>query len=343
MGITPQGRSLKRKPKVTSHEVAALAGVSRSAVSRTYTSGASVSVRTREKVMAAAKRLGYRPNALARSLIVRRTQLIGLVMAEWENPFYTRMLRLFSERIQTEGYQLLLLTSDSEALADDAIRRLLQYQVDGVIVVSARPSAGAAEECAQAGTPLVLVNREIAGAHASSVTCDNRQIGRDIVSPALKAGYKRLALVRGDRAVITGVERTKAIRRAVAAVKGARIVADVTDCFGYDEGRGVIRELWRAALRPDVVICSSDLTAFGVLDGARNDLKISVPDKLGVVGLGDIPQSSWSAYLLTTVHLPIEEMIDLAVNDLLARIENPSQAPCSMVARARVIHRQSTR
>lgn len=337
------GRILNKKPTVTSHEVAALAGVSRSAVSRTFTSGASVSARTREKVVAAANKLGYRPNALARSLIVRRTQLIGLVMAEWENPFYTGMLRLFTERLQAEGYQLLLLTADSEADADDAIRRLLQYQIDGVIVVSAKPSAVAVEECVRTGTPLVLVNRQIAAVHASSVTCDNRRIGRDIVAPALKAGYKRLALVRGDPSVVTGVERTKAIRRAVAAARGARIVADVSHCFGYDQGRQLISELWKSEARPDVVICSSDLTALGVLDGARSDLGIDVPGKLGVVGLGDIPQASWSAYLLTTVHLPIEEMIDLAVNDLLARLADPGRPPRSMVANARVVRRQSTR
>ena len=320
-----------------------MAGVSRSAVSRTYTSGASVSARTREKVVAAAAKLGYRPNALARSLIVRRTHLIGLVMAEWENPFYTRMLRLFTERLQAEGYQLLLLTSDSEANADDAISRLLQYQVDGMIVVSARPSPVASEECVRAGTPLVLVNRQIAASHASSVTCDNRQIGRDIVAPVLKAGYKRLALVQGDPTAVTGVERTKAIRRAVAASRGARIVAEVNGCFGYDPGRRLVQDLYKSNARPDVIICSSDLTALGVLDGARSDLGIDVPAKLGVVGLGDIPQASWTAYLLTTVHLPIEEMIDLAVKDLLARLVDPRRAPRSMVASAQLVRRQSTR
>lgn len=264
-------------------------------------------------------------------------------MAEWENPFYTRMLRLFTERLQAEGYQLLLLTSDSEANADESIRRLLQYQVDGVIVVSARPSTVAAEECVRAHTPLVLVNRQIAAAHASSVTCDNRQIGRNIVAAALKAGYKRLALVQGDPAAITSVERTKAIRRAVSAAKGARIVAEVSDCFGYDQGRRLVRDLCKSDARPDVIVCSSDLTALGVLDGARSDLGIDVPANLGVVGLGDIPQAGWSAYLLTTVHLPIEEMIDLAVKDLLARLADPRRAPCSMVAKAQLVRRQSTR
>lgn len=334
---------VKKKSKVTSREVAALAGVSRSAVSRTYTPGASVSARTRAKVLAAAEQLGYRPNALARSLIAQRTQLIGLVMAEWENPFYTRMLRLFGERLQAEGYQLLLLTSDTEADADSAVRRLLQYQVDGVIVVSARPSAAAAEECMRAGTPLVLVNRETAGRRASSVTCDNRQIGHDLVALLVAAGYRRFALVRGDPEVVTGVERTEAIRASLAQTPRARVVADVTGCFGYDAGRRAIAGLWGARERPDAAICSSDLTALGVLDGARTDLGIRVPEEFGVVGLGDIPQAGWSAYELTTVHLPIEEMIDLAVRDLLARLANPGRRPRPMVAQAAIVRRGSTR
>jgi DNA-binding LacI/PurR family transcriptional regulator len=334
---------VKQQSKVTSHEVAALAGVSRSAVSRTFTPGASVAPRTRARVMAAATKLGYRPNALARSLIVRRTHLIGLVMAEWENPFYTRMLRLFSERLQVEGYQVVLLTSGSEADADNAVRRLLQYQVDGVILVSARPSAAAASECARARTPLVLVNREIAARRASSVTCDNAQIGRDLAALVTGAGYRRIAIVQGDPTAVTSVERTTALREAVAAVRGARIVAHVTGTFGYDPGRAAIAGLWRGRERPDAVICSSDLTALGVLDGARTDLGLAVPAELGVVGLGDIPQAGWSAYSLTTVHLPIEEMIDLATNDLLARLEDPDRRPRPMTAIASVVRRGSIR
>jgi len=335
---------VKKQPaKITSHEVAAEAGVSRSAVSRTFTPGASVAPRTREKILAAANKLGYRPNALARSLIVRRTQLIGLVMAEWENPFYTRMLRLFSERLQDEGYQLVLLTSNTEADADKAVRRLMQYQVDGVIVVSARPSAAAAKECAANGTPLVLVNRQTAGRRTSSVTCDNRRIGEDIVALLAGAGYRRFALLRGDPTAITGADRTDAIRAAVAKIRGARIVADLINTFGYDEGRRAIRDLWQQPERPDAIICSSDLTGLGVLDGARTDLRIDVPDELGVVGLGDIPQSGWTAYQLTTVHLPIDEMIDLAVKDVLARIADPDRSPRPMVANARIVGRASTR
>jgi DNA-binding LacI/PurR family transcriptional regulator len=334
---------LSRQNKVTSHEVAALAGVSRSAVSRTFTPGASVSSKTREKVLSAAAKLGYRPNALARSLIVRSTHMIGLVMSGWENPFYTRMLRQLSERFQREGYQLLLLTSRSAADVDDVMRRLLQYQVDGVLVVSAKPSAEVAEECAKTGTPLVLINRQSPTLSASSVICDNAQIGIDVLHALVDAGYRRLALVRGDAQVLAGIERTNAIRTAIQDFDDARVVADLTDCLGYDAGRRAVDKLWHSPDPPDAVVCSSDPTALGFLDGARLDLKIEVPRQLAIVGVGDIPQAAWGAHRLTTVHLPVDEMIDLAAGDLLARLQDPDLPPSVMVAKARLVVRATVR
>ena len=293
--------------------------------------------------MEAASLLGYRPNALARSLIVQRTNLIGLVMVEWENPFYTTMLRQFSERFQAEGFQLMLLTSHSEADVDEAVRQLLQYQVDGMLVVSAKPSPELTAECRRSETPLVLINRHAAGRPASSVTCDNAQVGRDIVQLLVKAGYQHFAMVRGDPAVQAGLERTRAIESMVAGSKTASIVADVTGCLGYEAGRREIARLWQQPVRPDAVICSSDPTALGVLDGARYDLGINIADELAVIGVGDIPQASWGAYRLTTVHLPIDEMIDLAVRDLLDHLEDPDLPVQPLQVKGRIIERDTVR
>jgi DNA-binding LacI/PurR family transcriptional regulator len=334
---------LKKSSRATSEEVAQLAGVSRSAVSRTFTPGASVSAKTRDKVLAAASQLGYLPNALARSLIIRRTNLVGLVMAEWKNPFYTDILHQFSERFQAEGYQLLLLSSLTEADVDDAVRRLLQYQVDGLLVVSAKPSNELSEECARTNTPLVLVNRHSPRGLASSVTCDNAQVGRDIVRLLLDRSYRRLAIVRGDPKVLVGIERTTAMVKEMGGAVNAKVVADVLGCLGYNAGRKAIADLWRSPDPPDAVVCSSDPTALGVLDGARLDLGINVPEELAVIGLGDIPEASWGSYRLSTVHLPVDEMIDLAANDLLNRLKDDSLGPQAWVATARMVNRDSVR
>ncbi len=332
-----------RPSKVTSHQVAAFAGVSRSAVSRTFTPGASVSDATREKVLAAAAHLGYRPNVLASSLSTQKTRMIGMVMGEWDNPYYARMLRQFSERLQAESYHLLLLTSTAETDVDDSIRRLSQYQVDGVLAVSAIPSSNAINECVHSGTPMVLVSNSSPTRVVSSVNCDDAQVGRDTAKLLVDAGYERIAVVRGDPELQSNVERTKAIVATLKASGRAMVVADVTGCFGYNSGRRKIAELWQSDCRPDALICSSDATALGMLDGARLDLSIDVPNDMAIVGFGDTPQSEWEAYRLTSVRLPIEEMINLAVDDLLASIENPERKSHTIVTNARIVKRSTVR
>jgi hypothetical protein len=162
---TPPGRPRRKRaasaapnPRgVTSHDVASLAGVSRSAVSRSFTPEASVSEKTRRKVMAAAQKLGYQPNVIARSLITRQSRLIGLVMGEWENPFYTTMLRDFTEKLGGRDYQLMLLASRTPADVEAAMRMLMRYRVDGIVFVSASPTPESAADYVRTGGRLVLV------------------------------------------------------------------------------------------------------------------------------------------------------------------------------------------
>jgi DNA-binding LacI/PurR family transcriptional regulator len=332
-----------KKGKVTSHEVAALAGVSRSAVSRTFTPGASVSDKTREKVLDAAAKLGYRPNVIARSLIMRRSHLIGLIMADWENPFYTTMLRDFSAKLQDRNYQVVLLTSTDRQQVDDLIRMLMQYQVEGIIVVSALPSVEVAAESLRSGTPIVLVNREPKGRPVSSVTCDNEKIGEDLADLLIDRGYQRIALVRGDPSIRTGVQRTDAIKRSLRQKGQGRIIADVVQRFGYDAGRQTARELFKLDETPDAIVCSSDLTAFGVLDGVRHDLSLAVPDEVAVIGFGDSPAASWQSNRLTSVQLPIEAMIDASIDALLTQLEADRGEPISAVLQAGIVQRSTVR
>jgi DNA-binding LacI/PurR family transcriptional regulator len=302
---------------VTSHEVAKLAGVSRAAVSRAFTPHASIAEATRKRVMEAAVRLGYRPNVLARSLITRKSNMIGMIMADWENPSYTAVLRGFNERLQQRGYEVMLLTSRQQLSIDSAIRRLLQYQVAGIVLVSALPSAQATEECARAGVHVVVVNRDTDDLRATSVVCDHDRLGRRMAEAVVKAGYSRCALLRGDPGVASGIVRTAAFKAALARLGTGCVVADRVNAMGYDAGRAAIRELMSLATPPDVILCSSDLTAIGVVDGARIDLGVAIPRNLGVIGFGDSPAASWAAYDLATVRLPIDAMIESAVAAVL--------------------------
>lgn len=143
------------KTQATSLDVARLAGVSQSAVSRCFTAGASVSEAMRNKVQEAARKLGYQPNAHARSLITGRSRIIGLVLSHIENLFYPAVLEQLAQRLQQDGYHLLIFISDGHN-ADDLVGEILQYKVDGIVLGATTLSSALAQRCADASIPVVL-------------------------------------------------------------------------------------------------------------------------------------------------------------------------------------------
>jgi LacI family transcriptional regulator len=287
-------------------------------VSRTFTPDASVSEKTRRKVLAAAGKLGYQPNVIARSLITRQSRLIGLIMGEWENPFYTTMLRGFTEQLGARDYRVMLLASRSPADVDAAMRMLMQYRVDGMVLVSASPGEAAADEYLRTGGRLVLINREPERMPATGIACDNPRVGRELAERMLAAGYQRFALLRGDPTMKFGLQRALAFRGAIEASGRGRIVVERSGASNYAAGRAFGVEMMSLAARPDALVCATDVVAIGVLDGLRLDCKVAVPDAVGVVGFGDIPAAAWASHDLATVRLPIERMIDESVRALFA-------------------------
>ena len=148
------------KDKVTSQQVADLAGVSQSAVSRVYTSGASASKKTIDKVHKAAAELNYRPNVLARAMVSGKSRIIGLVVAYLENQFYPTAIEKLSTQLQEKGYHVLIfMASKTAGNIDSVVEEILDYQVDGIIAASVALSSKLADRCHSAGVPVVLFNR----------------------------------------------------------------------------------------------------------------------------------------------------------------------------------------
>ncbi|MFN7191680.1 MAG: LacI family DNA-binding transcriptional regulator, partial [Rhodospirillales bacterium] len=146
--------------KVTSVEVARLAGVSQSAVSRVFTPGASASAKTAAKVRKAAEQLGYRPNVLARAMMTGRSRIVGVVVAYLENQFYPMALELLSRALQDRGYHILVfMAGNSTDKIAEVMAELLDYQVDGIITASVAMSNDLAARCSAAGIPVVMFKR----------------------------------------------------------------------------------------------------------------------------------------------------------------------------------------
>ena len=331
------------RPNVTSLHVARLAQVSQSAVSRTYTPGASVSSATRERVLDAAQKLGYRPNAIARSLITKRSRIIGVVMSRLDNQFYPLVLEKLSKRLREDGLHVLLFISDGGE-SDDVLAEILQYQVDGIVMASTELSSALARDCANAGSPVVLFNRITRqAAHephpASAVTSDNEAGARMMARHLVAGGHKRIAYIAGTEQSSTNVDRERGFREELALL-GKRIHARAVGHYSFEAAKLAARELFsNPADRPDAVFVGSDHMALAVMDVLRMELGLRIPEDVSVAGFDNVPQAAWGAYQLTTVEQPVDLMIEATATMLREQLEDGIKPhavtmPCALVRRA---------
>lgn len=334
------------RSNATAQAVAELAKVSQSAVSRAFTPGASVSEDTRARVLTAAKTLGYRPNALARSLITRRSHIIALVMGYLENQFYPLVIEKLSQKLQRQGYHVLMFITDLDEETDGVLTEILQYQVDAVVMASAMLSADLARQCANTGVPVVMFNRvpqthSFASHGTSSVTSDNRRGGRMVADLLLSRGYRRIAFLAGLENSSTNLERERGFTEALADA-GAQVFGRAVGHYDFERAQQATRELFAGDEKPDALFAANDHMAIAAMDVLRQELKLRVPEDVGVVGFDDVPQAAWGAYRLSTVVQSVEEMVDATV-DLLHEQMREDSEPRNVVIPCRVVERATVR
>ena len=332
------------KSAATAQDVARLAQVSQSAVSRSFTPGASVSEDTRAKVMDAAKALGYRPNALARSLITRRSRIIALVMSYLENQFYPLVIEKLSQKLQKQGYHVLMFISDQDD-TDDVLADILQYQVDGIVMASTTLSPALARSCRDTGVPVVLFNRvpdmsAQARHSSSSVTSDNYHGGRMVAQLLLERGHRKLAFLAGLENSSTSIERERGFVDGLQA-SGLALHSREVGYYSFERAQQAARALVAGVDRPDAVFVANDHMAIAALDVWRQELSLRIPQDLSVVGFDDVPQAAWGAYHLTTVVQSVPDMVAATVELLHQQMANelPPRnvvVPCQLIERATV-------
>ncbi|WP_322060168.1 LacI family DNA-binding transcriptional regulator [Paraburkholderia sp. J63] len=332
---------MKTAPRA--QDVAALAQVSQSAVSRTFTPGASVSEETRRKVLAAAKKLGYRPNALARSLITRRSRIVALVMSYLENQFYPLVIEKLSQRLQKAGYHVLMFIAEVDEEADGVLAEILDYQVEGIIIASANLSPRLANSCADLGVPVVQFNRVMeqrgrGRSKISSVTSANEAGGRMAARLLVERGYRRIALIAGLENASTSIERERGFTDELAALE-MRLWNREVGHYDFRRAQEATQRLFAGDERPDALFVANDHMAIAALDVLRHELNLKVPEDVGVIGFDDVPQAAWGAYRLTTVRQDLEPMIDATVALLCQQMTGELRpadivVPCALVERA---------
>jgi len=308
--------------RATAQQVAEAAGVSISAVSRTFTKDASVSPRMRARVLAAAEALGYRPNRLARGLMTGRTELVGLVSTHFANPAFMDVFGLFARELQRRGLRPLIANLVEDGGADSALDMMLQYSVDAVLIATSAPPEGFAESCASAGLPVVHVfGRAGPETAVPAVTVDNAAGGRLAAEAMLARGLTRLAFLGGAATDSSSIDRAAGFAERLAAAGLQPVAVEFAGDYSHEHGRRGTHALLDRH-RPQAVFCGDDILALGALDACR-ERGLAVPGEIGIVGFDDMPLAAWAGYRLTTIRQPMAEMVRHAIDQIAARLADP--------------------
>ncbi len=326
---------------VTSNDVARHANVSQATVSRVFSNTAQVKPETVDQVLKAADELGYRPNAIARSLTSSKTDMIAVVSVNFDNPFYQTLLIKMSHMITSMGKKMMFIQSPFEQALDDILYQVMEYQVDGIIVLSAALSSKMAYEFARVRTPLVVFNKHFDGRNYFSVCSDNIDAGHLVAEHLVQKGYKSFGFISGDL-----LKQTSEFR-----FRGYTEYLDkhgFTDCtvaagdYSYRSGYEALLSMRQKGALPEAVFCVNDLMALGAMDAARQELGLSIPKDIAFVGFDDLEQCRWRAYQLTSVQQPIDEMIEYTKNYLSKKFENADTSGGYMLLKCKLNPRASS-
>ncbi len=329
--------------RTTSADVARLAGVSQSAVSRVFTDGASASAKTSAKVKEAAARLGYRPNRLARSLLTGKSYMVGLVVAYLDNYFYPEVLEKLSKALQQQGYHVLMfMAAQTAENIDDVVEEILEYQVDAIVTASVALSSELADRCQSAGIPIVQFNRVQEQSRFSSVTTDNHRGGRQIACHLIEQGYHRFGYIAGWEGASTQRDREAGFRAALCE-NGFDLSFRAVGNFRTEQAYEAAKLLVSSPDRPDAVFVANDAMALVVMDVVRHEAGLRVPDDMAIVGYDDIPPAGWPSYDLTSFSQPADEMVENTVNLLMHHIGSEETEPRQIIVSGKLKVRSSSK
>lgn len=329
--------------KITAQDVAREAGVSQPTVSRVFTPGITVSKAMEDKVRAAAARLGYRPNTLARSLITGQSMTIGLIVAYFDNPFYVEALERLSLTLKARGYNIMVFMAANHAAdVDKVVDDLLSHQVDGIILASVSMSSALTERLLEEGVPLILFNRGHSNRALSAVTSANHAGGRKVADYLVETGHQRIAHIAGWQGASTGRDRQQGFVEGLAD-HGLTPHAVMDGLFSRETAAAAARALFAEAPPPDAVFVGNDHMAFAVIEVFRGELGLSIGEEISVVGYDDLAMAAWPSFDLTSVRQPANRMVEAAVTQLIDQIEGKATCPQQIEIDGPLIVRGSTR
>jgi DNA-binding LacI/PurR family transcriptional regulator len=326
------------KPTIT--DVARRAGVSKSLVSLVMRGADHVSPERRQAVNKAAAELGYRPNAMARSLVQRRTHLVGVMVSDLHNPFFADVVAGIQEQAARTGYKVLVNSGNRAAAREaDAMETLLQLRADGIIlgspVLDDEVIGRASRE-----VPIVLVGREAHGPAVDSVTNDDRAGAEVAVEHCVSLGHRRIAHIDGGHGAGAPARR-HGYEAAMKRLGLGDLVSVVSGTYTEEGGHTGCLLLLAQKPRPTAIFAANDLAAIGALN-AIEESGLKVPDDVSLVGYDNTSLAALRHISLTTIHQPRLEMGQLALSTLLERVDQDREEPRRVILSPSLVVRAST-
>ena len=318
-GSLPPG---KGKPNLTIKDVAKAAGVSYATVSRAMNRSKEISPRTREHILKVAEEIGYRPNAIARSLVNKRSCTIALIVPDISYSFFSEIALAAEDEVNNQGYSMFLCNSRWDVENERRLLATVQENcVDGIILHLASSDVGHIQNL---GIPLVLL-----GCHYdqdfSYVEVNNRNGGREGTQCLIDSGYRRIACLTGMRSFLPYDERS---RGYIDALQQASMPLDETiichDLDGVEPGYALAQSMLRTPNPPDAFFCSNDLIAMGVWQCVV-DMGLKIPEQVGICGFDDSDIARLPQIQMTSVAQPVREIGQKAASILFEAIHDQQE------------------
>lgn len=331
---------------ITIKNIARLAGVSVSTVSRAMNNTFDVGAETRERILRLAAEHGYRANSVARGLVTQKLYTIGLIVPDISNPFFSEIAVGVERRARALGYNVIFCNSGNDPdMERESIAMLRGKMVDGLIASLSRENVAELASIEAAGFPLVQLDRSLPSAKTAAVLVDNRASGYFATKHLLDLGHRRIAHFTGNLATQSANDRLRGFMQAVQEYdlnSDEYLICEGT--FSVESGSQLFNQLLERGQRPSAIFAASDLQALGVISAAF-DAGIIVPDELSVIGHDDIPLAALVRPRLTTMAQPKDKLGEISVNLLVEKlIDRPEseQPPENHVLQTELVIRQST-
>jgi len=333
---------IAKSERVTIKDLAHEVGLSYATVSRALNNHPRISQNTKERVLRAAQDLGYRPNYFAKSLVKRKSNLIGLLVYDFRNTFYPELIRIIQDRAEELGYWVIQGSTDDKLdKSNSLITSMMNTGVDGIIIASVREDDPTVKNLFDVGFPVVLVNRRIHAEVGDYVVLDNEDGAYLAVKHLYKLGHRRIGMIKGPSFTSTGEERyigyLKAIQDSGLPFEDGLIKEGF---FREDVGHQLAKRLMSMSNPPDSILCGDDEIAMGAMR-ALDDMGLRVPDDVALLGFDDSHISSHPRIQLTTISQDVTKMGSLATEILIRRIEGRSSEYERITLKPNLIIRKS--